>query len=215
MIPRPGALELLKKLEDLDVPVLIVSAGVSDIIEEFLRQYGALSENVTVCSNRLNYAADSAPSSVSPDPPITSFTKAYAYASSKTFFKQHAARKSLIVLGDSVTDVDASINVPHDVALSVGFLNARPDATKHSAAFDCVVHGDRGSIAPVAELLWDIAPPRLLNRSGSARQLGDGTPPGSSTRLEAMIKRSESPSLGSRLVKRSPSMLHREPTEDD
>lgn len=75
MIPRPGSLELLKRLEDLHVPVLIVSAGLSDVIEEFLRQHGALSENVTVCSNRLNYSADSAPKSTCPSPPITSFTK--------------------------------------------------------------------------------------------------------------------------------------------
>ena len=72
MVPRPGALELLKRLEELNVPVLIVSAGISDVIEEFLRQHGALSENVTVCSNRLNYAGDSTPKSVSPSPPITS-----------------------------------------------------------------------------------------------------------------------------------------------
>ena len=58
-----------------NVPVLIVSAGLSDVIEEFLRQHGALSENVVICSNRLNYDADVAPKSVSPDPPITSFTK--------------------------------------------------------------------------------------------------------------------------------------------
>ena len=63
MVPRPGALELLKRLAELKVPVLIVSAGVSDVIEEFLRQHGLLSENVTVCSNRLNYAGDSTPSS--------------------------------------------------------------------------------------------------------------------------------------------------------
>ena len=49
----------------------------SDVIEEFLRQHGALSENVVICSNRLNYDADVAPKSVSPDPPITSFTKEY------------------------------------------------------------------------------------------------------------------------------------------
>merc|ERR1719456_417719 len=89
MLPRPGALELLKKLELLDVPVLIVSAGVSDVIEEYLRQHGALSENVTICSNRLNYEADSTPKSVAPDPPITSFTKEYAFASASSFFAEH------------------------------------------------------------------------------------------------------------------------------
>ena len=75
MKPRPGALELLRRLEILNVPVLIVSAGLTDVIEEFLRQHGAFSENVTVCSNRLNYSADATPKSTSPAPPITSFTK--------------------------------------------------------------------------------------------------------------------------------------------
>jgi phosphoglycolate phosphatase-like HAD superfamily hydrolase len=106
MVPRPGALELLKRLEDLNVPVLIVSAGLSDVIEEFLRQHGALSENVTVCSNRLNYQADSTPKSVSPEPPITSFTKEYAYSSASAFFAEHAKRRAILQLGDSLTDVD-------------------------------------------------------------------------------------------------------------
>merc|ERR1719421_1344066 len=122
MEPRPGALELLKRMEELNVPVLIVSAGVTDVIEEFLRQHGALSENVTICSNRLNYEADSTPKSVSPAPPITSFTKAYAYKSASSFFEEHKSRRALIVLGDSVTDVDACENVPSDFVLSVGFV---------------------------------------------------------------------------------------------
>jgi len=158
MIPRPGALELLKRLEELDIPVLIVSAGLSDVIEEFLRQHGALSENITVCSNRLNYAADMTPKSVAPEPPITSFTKAYAYSSSSSFFEQHASRKTVIVLGDSVTDVDASKNVPYDHLLSVGFLNSRPDGLAHAKAFDAVVLGDRGSLLPVADLIDEVAP---------------------------------------------------------
>jgi len=157
MTPRPGALELLKRLEELGIPVLIVSAGLSDVIEEFLRQNGALSENVTVCSNRLNYAADMAPKSVSPSPPITSFTKAYAYSSASSFFEQHASRRSLIVLGDSVTDVDASKNVPFDRSLSVGFLNSRPDGLAHSKAFDAVVLGDQGSLLPVTDLIDEMA----------------------------------------------------------
>ena len=89
MVPRPGALELLKALETAGIPVIIVSAGLSDVpssrsrtraralsrtptptpsltpsltqahqvIEEWLRQHGALSENLAICSNRLNYDA--------------------------------------------------------------------------------------------------------------------------------------------------------------
>ena len=97
----------------------------SDVIEEFLRQYGALSENVTICSNRLNYSADSAPKSVSPDPPITSFTKQYAYESASAFFKQHAKRRGILQMGDSLSDVDPARNVRRCHALACTHPRAR------------------------------------------------------------------------------------------
>jgi len=156
MVPRPGALEMLQHLERNGIPVLIVSAGLTDVIEEFLRQHGALSENVTICSNRLNYEADATPKSVAPEPPITSFTKEYAYSSASSFFSQHADRRGIIQLGDSLTDVDPAKKVPYDHLLSIGFLNARPDGRKHAEAFDAVVIGNNGSLRPVAELLNEI-----------------------------------------------------------
>lgn len=175
MRPRPGALELLKKCEMLGVPVLIVSAGVSDVIEEFLRQHGALSENVTICSNRLNYEADSAPKSVSPSPPITSFTKQYAYKSASSFFANHSTRRALIVLGDSVTDVDACENVPSDFVLSVGFVNERPDASRHAQAFDAVVQGNEGSLEPVLQIVDEMTPPSMVRRTMSGLWHTNGT----------------------------------------
>ena len=133
--------------------VLIVSAGMADVIEEWLRWHGALSENVTVCSNRLNYQADSTPKSVSPSPPITSFTKEYAGPHASAFFAQHKSRRAIVQLGDSLTDVDPARNVPYDHLLSIGFLNARPEAAKHVETFDAVVVGNEGSLQPVADLL--------------------------------------------------------------
>jgi len=171
MVPRPGALELLKRLEMLHVPVLIVSAGLTDVIEEFLRQHGALSENITICSNRLNYAGDSTPKSVSPEKPITSFTKEYAYESASTFFTEHAKRRAIIQLGDSVTDVDPARHVPYEHLLSVGFLNARPDPTKHYQTFDAIIHGNAGSLLPVSDLLDEIAPEPTILRSISNASL--------------------------------------------
>ena len=168
MKPRPGALEMLKRLEELGVPVLIVSAGVSDVIEEFLRQHGAMSENVTICSNRLNYEADSTPKSVAPSPPITSFTKEYAYSSARSFFAEHAKRRSILQLGDSLTDVDPAKKVPYDALLSIGFLNSRPDATRHEETFDAVVMGNSGSLHPVTDIIDEIAPTRGILRSFSS-----------------------------------------------
>lgn len=168
MTPRPGALELLKRLEALRVPVCIVSAGMADVIEEWLRQYGVLSENVTVCSNRLNYHADSTPKSVSPSRPITSFTKEYAYASASSFFAKHKSRRAIIQLGDSLHDVDPAKKVPCDRLLSIGFLNARPDKSKHVETFDAVVLENGGSLQPVADLLDAIPSTTLAGKAMDA-----------------------------------------------
>lgn len=161
MEPRPGALKLLARLAALEVPVLIVSAGLSDVIEEFLRQHNALTENITVCSNRLNYGADSAPQSVAPDPPITSFTKDTAYRASSTFFRQHSQRTTLIVIGDSCSDIDAATNVPHNHAISIGFLNGKEihndSAVRHLQTYDAIVLGHNGSLDPVDAVIDELA----------------------------------------------------------
>jgi len=158
MVWRPGAQQLLNRLAKLKVPVLIVSAGLADIIEEFLRQHSAWTENITVCSNRLNYAADSVPQSVCPDPPITSFTKSTAYRASANFFKQHAHRSTIVVLGDSCSDIDAAENIPYEHLLSVGFLNDKPieKAAKYAQTFDALVLGAEGSLAGVDAIVDDL-----------------------------------------------------------
>ena len=127
-------------------------------------------------SNRLEYQADSAPKSVSPSPPITSFTKEYAYNSASSFFAQHETRRAILQLGDSLTDVDPSKRVPCDHLLSIGFLNARPDPIKHYAIFDAVIHGNDGSLQPVAELLDEIAPTMSLRRTVSRAALAAVSP---------------------------------------
>merc|ERR1719409_120168 len=148
-------------------------------------------ENVTVCSNRLNYAGDSTPESVCPDPPITSFTKEYAYSSASSFFRDHAKRRSIVQLGDSLTDVDPAKNVPYERLVSVGFLNARPDGTRHTETFDAVVHGNRGSLAPVSTLLDDIAPPNpaktLMRTLSSSKSLVGLAASGSALSLPLLI----------------------------
>jgi len=86
-----------------------------------------------VCSNRLNYGADSVPQSVSPSQPVTSFTKAAAYRMAGAFFRHWNNRRMILVLGDSVTDIDAAHEVPYDECLSVGFLNSRVRAAPGAA----------------------------------------------------------------------------------
>ena len=46
--------------------------------------------------------------------------------------------------------------MPYDQLISIGSLNATPDARKHGEAFDAVVLGNLGSVQPVSDLIEDI-----------------------------------------------------------
>ena len=50
----------------------------------------------------------------------------------------------------------AHVKVPYDQLISIGFLNATPDARKHGEAYDAVVLGNLGSVQPVSDLIEDI-----------------------------------------------------------
>jgi len=97
---------------------------------------------------------------------VTSFTKAAAYRMAGAFFRHHLGRRMIMVLGDSVTDIDAAQEVPYDSSLSVGFLNSRPatSMTKYADTFDAVALGNGGSLNPLTELC------DIIEQNGKLRQ---------------------------------------------
>ncbi|KAI7980194.1 Cytosolic 5'-nucleotidase 3 [Camellia lanceoleosa] len=134
---REGVVELFEFLEENDVPVLIFSAGLADIIEEVLRQKLHKSfKNVKVVSNRmvfdqsgqlvsfkgktihvlnknehaLDMAAPVHDHLGDPDEPIDDT------ASVKK-------RTNVLLLGDHIGDLGMSDGLNYETRISVGFLN--------------------------------------------------------------------------------------------
>ena len=52
---RNGAIEFLKAMHDKNIPIIIISAGVGNIIEQFLIRYNCNYPNIYICSNFLEY----------------------------------------------------------------------------------------------------------------------------------------------------------------
>ena len=173
MEPRPGGVELLRRCAELRVPVLVVSAGFCDVIEHWLSVHGGMPPEdaddeclVRVSSNRLRFADDDdRVRAVTPTPPVTSMTKDRTYERNAAWFEAHASRRTLLVLGDRVSDLDVLKGVPpsrFDRIVRVGVRNDVPEwdqpkeVDDFRAAFDVVVVGDRGSLEPVATLLDDL-----------------------------------------------------------
>lgn len=52
---RDGAADLCKRLHQAGVPVLVLSAGMGDVLEQVLRHFNIYTDNVKVVSNFFKY----------------------------------------------------------------------------------------------------------------------------------------------------------------
>nr|XP_011469332.1 PREDICTED: cytosolic 5'-nucleotidase 3 isoform X2 [Fragaria vesca subsp. vesca] len=133
---REGVVELFEFLEKRDIPVLIFSAGLADIIEEVLRQkVHRLFKNVKIVSNRMVFDENGR---------LVSFKGKTIHSLNKN---EHAldmaaplheqlgdsdgptyenvlvkTRRNIILLGDHIGDLGMSDGLNYENRISVGFL---------------------------------------------------------------------------------------------
>ncbi|XP_031258905.1 7-methylguanosine phosphate-specific 5'-nucleotidase A [Pistacia vera] len=155
---REGVVELFEFLEERDIPVLVFSAGLADIIEEVLRQKVHKSfKNFKIVSNRMIFNEDGC---------LVSFRGKIIHTLNKN---EHAldmaaplhdhlgetngpiddnssvkTRTNVLLLGDHIGDLGMSNGLNYDIRISVGFLNdnIENNLDSYSKAFDIVYLND-------------------------------------------------------------------------
>ncbi|KAF7132695.1 hypothetical protein RHSIM_Rhsim09G0140500 [Rhododendron simsii] len=168
---REGVVELFELLEEREVPVLIFSAGLADIIEEVLRQKLHRSfKNVKIVSNRMVFNLSGQ---------LVSFKGKTIHVLNKN---EHALdmaapvhdhlgdtngpvddnasvkkRTSVLLLGDHIGDLRMSDGLNYETRISVGFLNhnVADSLESYRYAFDVVHLNDapmRGVVNLVSQL---------------------------------------------------------------
>jgi len=185
---RPGAKELLSTLNALGVPTLICSAGITNIIQAVLEDAGVPhdSSTLTISSNRLVFDKELNIRAVEPSPPVTSYNKAQTVERNRDWFNSacDAGRKTLLVIGDRISDLEvargaagagAAIDHKLNVA-SIGIFNDTPHGPQivledFASHFDAVIIGDNSSLEPVRKLVEvDLAlAPHLTSRPDAPR----------------------------------------------
>jgi len=168
---RDGVVELFEYLEERDIPVLVFSAGLADIIEEVFRQkLHRPFKNVKVVSNRMVFNEEGR---------LVSFKGKTIHVLNKN---EHALdmaapvhdnlgdpngsiddyslvkkRTNVLLLGDHIGDLGMSDGLIYENRIAVGFLNANIEKSlkDYSKAFDIVYLNDapmRGVVELVSEL---------------------------------------------------------------
>ena len=159
---REGAATLLRELEAQNVPTLIFSAGLADVLEEVLRQkYDRNFPQPTthVVSNRMIFEPgnDEASSSNEHDrdndrlvgfsePLLHMFNKRFDAIGDTTYAKSVLSqkRRCVLLLGDGLGDAAMADGQPADCVIRVGFVNEQvQESLAHfSKAFDILVLND-------------------------------------------------------------------------
>jgi len=158
---RSGAGELFRFAKNNNIPVIILSAGLGNIIEEVVRQcittatgeIGEKWDNVHVFSNTLLW--DSGNRAHFSEPILHPFNKSLQHAPEK-LRESIKGRNVAVLAGDGLGDLTMANGVETSEVLKIGFLNERIDErlTKYTSAdsYDRVILND-GGFEPLLEVL--------------------------------------------------------------
>ncbi len=141
---RDGSIDLFKILADREIPLLILSAGIGNVIAKYLKVRTLLTSNVAITANKLIFDTPGAVAGFC-EPVIHSFNKA-----------RHAntPQGCVLLLGDTIEDAQMVNDARANCIIRVGFLNEAVEENRatYLRAYDVVICND-ASMVPVIELL--------------------------------------------------------------
>jgi len=143
-------------LESQAVPLIVMSAGLGDIIEAMFRQHHAGFSGLHVIANRYDFDQYGLVVGNS-EPVIHTFNKNDVTLHGLPDYEAIRRRRNVVLLGDSASDPEMVIGFDYDHLLKVGLLNEKVEERLPAfrAAYDVVVIGD-GGLEPVINLLEQI-----------------------------------------------------------
>jgi len=120
---REGAEYFLKILADKDIPVIIISAGVGNIIKEFLIKHNCYYQNIYICSNFLEYK-NGIVSGVEDNNLIHPLNK--NEVSLRADIKRKIkSRNNILLLGNNIEDINMANR--NKTTYKLGFLDEKID----------------------------------------------------------------------------------------
>lgn len=118
---RDGSIEFIRDLNHNNIPLIINSAGCGNFIVELLKKYDCYCDNIFVFSNILEFQDDVIIDSISQI--IHGMNKSDIKVEEK-FYQKIQDKEYAIVIGDQLSDLKMSHNIPKKDVLTIGFLES-------------------------------------------------------------------------------------------
>ena len=119
---RDGAKEFLKKMNELNVPVIIISAGIGNVIEEFLKLENDYYDNIKIISNFIVFENGE----------FKEIAGEIIHALNKNIVRldEHSKhnlenRKNILLFGDGYADLKMISEKDKENAITIGFLDEK------------------------------------------------------------------------------------------
>ncbi len=151
LIFREGVEEFLIFLKENNIPLVIMSSSVGDLIIEFMKQKGVYYDNVHVISNLLDWDENGKSTGIKEI--IHVFNKTEVELSTS----EVQDRKNVLLLGDSIGDLGMVEGFDYDNLITIGFLNENVEKSLEvfEEIYDVVLLGD-GDFSFVNDLVKEI-----------------------------------------------------------
>ncbi|ESP01757.1 hypothetical protein LOTGIDRAFT_225142 [Lottia gigantea] len=130
-------------LSKLEIPLLIFSAGIGDIIEEVIKQQSNMYNNMKIVSNYMDFDKNGKMQGFKGDI-IHIYNKNENAIHSSDYFQRLKHRENLLLLGDSLGDLRMAEGAEFTQELKIGFLNHKVEESLelYKANFDIVIVQD-------------------------------------------------------------------------
>lgn len=124
---RPGTDHVLRLLSEMEIPVIIVSAGIGNFIQLFLEANGLLFSNIHIVSNIFTFDADGIVNGISDPENLVHVANKNERALPDNLQNLLHNRNNALILGDTLEDLQMADLTEKELLLSVGFLERNPE----------------------------------------------------------------------------------------
>ncbi|ESO02553.1 hypothetical protein HELRODRAFT_106717 [Helobdella robusta] len=143
IIFRKGCDWLFQQLNRLQVPLLVFSAGIGDVIEETFKSRSKLYDNLKIVSNFIHFNDEGLIDGFEGEL-MHVFNKNENVIHRSGYFEEIEHRHNIILMGDSLGDLQMADGAICENILKIGFLNDKVDEflERYKKSFDIVIVND-------------------------------------------------------------------------
>jgi cytosolic 5'-nucleotidase 3 len=138
--------QFFNSLRRENIPTLIFSAGIGNLIQEIFNENNFTSSNIHIISNFFEFDASGKAIGYNKNP-IHTFNKNETHVKDHKYHLKIENKKNVILIGDNLGDISMCNGLAHDCIISIAFFNYKIDDKpelfdQFLETFDIVLTGD-------------------------------------------------------------------------